>query len=750
MPLSPQAIHDVLHNALALERARRFDEAEAAYRRVLAAQPGNADALHLLGVLVHRLDRTAEAIEFLEKASRRAPRDVHILDNLGQLYKAAGRQEDAKKKFRRAIALDPAFADAHNNLGIALMAEGRHDEADPCFRTALRIRPDHPQALYNLATLLTARGRYAEAIPIFRQVLAAHPDLADAHNNLGHALLETGAGRDAESCFHAALSRDPAHVDALANLGKINLLRYDTAAAEDFLRRAIAANPDHARALSGLGVALLRTGRHGEAMEAQRRALSLDPTFDEAFANLAVLILSTCSWAEYESLMADLDLRTRAAIDGGHPPPEFPLLSLHRSADPGLNFHVARLRSADIEQRSAAATLPPVQAADRAGRTKIVLGYLSTDFRTHPVGQLVRPLFGLHDRDRFEVRAYSNGPDDGGDYRKAFEREADAFIDIRTLTDREAAERIRADGVDILVDLGGYTQGNRLGVAALRPAPLAFSYVGFAGTIGGRIFDYTVVDPIVVPPANARFYSEKLVVVPPCYLIHDREPIADKRLTRADEGLPEKAFVFCSFNEARKLTPTVFDAWMGLLRDLPETVLWLYRSNAIMVDNLSREAAARGVDPARLIFGARRPKPEHLARLALADLGLDTMPFNGGVTTSDALWAGLPVIAVRGTNCASLGSASKLAAIGLAELVADDLAGAMAMTRRLAGDRNALAAVKAKLAANRLTTPLFDSERFVRTLERGYEEAFRLCRAGESPRHIVLDDGVRGLYDDKS
>ena len=736
-----------LARAQDLERAGRLDDAETAYRAILAALPGDADALHLLGILVHRRGRIGEAIGLLEKASKRAPRDANTLNNLGQLLKAAGRLEDAEKRFRRALAFSPDFADAHSNLGTTLSARNQGEAALACFRRALEAEPGHALATYNLATLLLKSDRHDEAIPLLRRLAATGAYPADTQNNLGYALFETGEPEQAETCFRAALKLDPAHADTLVNMGRVSAARHEPAQAEESFRRALAARPHHARALANLGTLLQRAGRSEEALAAARDAYAADPTLDENASILAMLYLSTCAWQEYARLIADLDARTRAAVAGGGRPAELPFLNICRSADPEYNYRVASLKSEALARRLSPRRLPAVPRAERSGRARIVLGYLSADFRNHPVGQLIRPLFGRHDRSRFEVRAYSTGPDDGGELRKGFANDADAFVDIRALGDRPAAERIRADGVDILIDLGGFTQGNRLGVSALRPAPVAVDYLGFAGTIGADLFDYTVVDRIVVPPDNARFYSEKLIVVPPCYAIHDREAIAERRFVRADEGLPESAFVFCSFNEARKLTPEVFDSWMTLLRDIPDAVLWLYRSNDTMAEALSREAAARGVEPARLIFARRRPKPEHLARIALADLALDTLPFNGGVTTSDTLWAGVPVLTVRGTHCASLGSASKLAAIGLPELIAEDLAGCMALARRYARDPQALAAVKAKLAANRLTTPLFDSARFVRTLEQGFEKIFRRFLDGEQPRHIVLDDAARGLYD---
>lgn len=736
----------VLRQALDLEQLGRLDDAEALYRQVLAKQPGNADALHLLGILSHRRGRPAAAVELLQKAARRAPRDSRILNNLGQILKAAGNPDEAEKTFRRAIAFKPDFADAHNNLGTMLAARGRKEEAEACFQKALRLNPDHGPALYNFATVMLAANRFAEAIPLFRRIVAARPDLADAHNNLGYSLQETGVDREAEAHLRAALEIDPNHADALVNLAKIRVERNDLKAAEELLGRALAAKPGHARALSALGIVLLRTGRQSEAIEAQRRSLAADPAQNETAVNLAMLLMGACAWDEYERVIADLDARTKAAVAAGGRVGGSPFLNICRSADPEFNFQVAHLRGAEMERRLAPLRLPPVAPAERTGRDRIVIGYLSADFRNHPVGHLVRPLFEFHDRSRFEVRAYSSGSDDGSDYRKDFERLADGFTDIAAMTDREAADCIRADRVDILVDLGGYTQGNRLGVTALRPAPVVFCHVGFAGTVGGGICDYTVVDPVVVPPANARFYSEKLVVVPPCYLVHDHETVSERIIARTDEKLPEDTFVFCSFNEGRKVTPGVFTAWTDLLRDVPGAVLWLYAGNELVKENLRREAATRGINPARIIFASRRPKPEHLARLSLADLALDTVPFNGGVTTSDALWAGVPVVTARGTNCSSLGSASKLVAIGLPELVADDYPGAMTLARRLAADRGGLAAIRDKLAGNRMTTPLFDSRRGVALLERGYEEAFRLFLAGEAPRHIVLDETARGAY----
>ncbi|MCC7017298.1 MAG: tetratricopeptide repeat protein [Rhodospirillales bacterium] len=743
--------NEALARARDLERAGFLDQAEAAYRAVLAALPGDVDALHLLGILAHRRGRTGEAIDLLEKASKRAPRNAVIHNNLGQLLKAAGRLDDAERRFRRAVAFRPDFADAHSNLGTTLSSLNRGEEALACFRRALAAEPGHALATYNLATLLLKNDRHDEAIPLLRAVAADGAYPADAQNNLGYALFETGDPEQAETCFRAALELDPAHADALVNMGRICAVRHETALAEDCFRRALAVRPGHARALANLGTLLQRAGRSEEALAAVRDAYAADPAMDENASTLAMLYLSTCSWNDYAPLIAELDTRTRAAVAAGGRPAEFPFLNICRVADPEYNYRVASLKSEALARRLAPRRLSAVPRAERKGRARIVLGYLSADFRNHPVGQLIRPLFGQHDRTRFEVRAYSAGPDDGSDLRKRFAADADAFVDIRALGDRPAAERIRADGVDILIELGGFTQGNRLGVSALRPAPIAILHAGYPGTTGSDFVDYLIADRIVVPPHDTRFYSEKLIVVPGCHAPQESGPVSEKTFCRKDEGLPDKAFVFCSFNEARKLTPQVFEGWLRLLKAVPESVLWLIRSNDLMVENLRREAASYGIEPSRLVFAAYRPKAEHLARLSLADLALDTTPFNGAVTTGDLLWAGVPVVTTRGAHFASRYSESKMAAAGLPRtLVARDLDEYQSIARRLASNPAELSNLRRHLAEARGTAPLFDIPSATRVLEAGYTEAFNLFVAGKPPRHIVLDDAVKGLYGDEA
>jgi protein O-GlcNAc transferase len=372
---------------------------------------------------------------------------------------------------------------------------------------------------------------------------------------------------------------------------------------------------------------------------------------------------------------------------------------------------------------------------------KIRIGYLSSDFHDHATSHLMLGLFGAHDRNRFSIYAYSCGPDDGSDYRRRVAADCDAFVDLSQMDSIAAARRVNADGIDILVDLKGYTRQNRLEIAALRPAPIQVSWLGFPGTSGADFFDYIVTDNIVTPPDAAEVYSEAFVVMPHSYQVNNRDQqIAETPVSRAETGLPEDAFVFASFNNTYKLEPVMFAAWMALLRDTPDGVLWLLPNNKFAIDNLRREASAAGVSPDRLIFADMLPKAEHLKRAALADLALDTRIYNGHTTTSDMLWAGVPVVTLKGTHFASRVSASLLHAFGIPELITETLADYSALAFSLSQAPSQLAVLREKVAALRQVSPLFDTQQSAGDLERAYLEMWRRYNANEAPQRLVVSE----------
>jgi protein O-GlcNAc transferase len=375
----------------------------------------------------------------------------------------------------------------------------------------------------------------------------------------------------------------------------------------------------------------------------------------------------------------------------------------------------------------------------KATKRKIVIGYLSRNFLNHPTAHLTLSLFGLHNRSEFEIFTYSYGKDDGSSHRKRIQRDSDKFVELGNLSYADAAKCIYEDQVDILVDLMGYMKGTRLEICAVRPAPIQVRYLGLAGTTGAHFFDYIITDRIVTPEDHASLYSEQFVYMPNSYQINDHsQMISNKTFRKEDFGLPGDSFVFCSFSNAYKVEPVMFNIWMNILRQVPKGVLWLQQEGKTAEKNLRKEAEGRGVNPERIVFTNKLPKQEHLARLSLADLALDTRIVSGAATTSDALWAGVPVITLQGGHFASCMSSSILTSIGLPELITHGLEDYEALAVRFAHNPDELREIRQKLNKNRLTKPLFDTPRFARNLEKAYKEMWELFLAGERPRQIEV------------
>jgi len=382
----------------------------------------------------------------------------------------------------------------------------------------------------------------------------------------------------------------------------------------------------------------------------------------------------------------------------------------------------------------------PALARPRRAGSPVTLGYLSADFRIHPVAQLIVETFEKHDRARFAVHGYSYGRDDGTPFRRRLAEAFDRFVDLRDASFAEAARHIAADDVDILIDLTGYTRHARTPILAFRPAPVQVNYLGYPGTMGTALVDYIVVDSFVVPFGQQSFFTERLVHLPECYQPNDRKrELAPRAPSRAEYGLPEKGFVFCSFNAGYKISPDVFDVWMDLLKAVPGSILWLLEDNRFAPDNLRREAEARGVAAGRLVFAPRLPLADHLARHGAADLFLDTFPVNAHTTASEALWAGCPLLTIAGETFVSRVAGSLLRTAGLPELVTTCLDDYRATALKLATNPGLLADLRARLAANRNTSPLFDAERSARSLENAYATMWEIHVSGEKPRAFAVN-----------
>jgi protein O-GlcNAc transferase len=639
------------------------------------------------------------------KLLEQRPEDPQRMYFIGLLAQHVGDLDLAVEAVAEAVRREPGQAAWHNHLGEILKALGRLPEAVACYERALAADPGFALAHNNLGVALRAQGRLDEAIACYERARAADPRLAIAWNNLAVALVLKGDRAQAARHYRQAISIDPAYAEPHYNLG--NMAR--------------------------------ESGAWDLAAMLYRRAVELRPDHGDALAQLYYLSQWRCDWRALAELAPKLDALTEEVLaKGGARTGETPFISLAKCSDPSRNYRVAQAWGREITRRASTAPGGLFSFADRKKR-RIRIGYLSPDFRNHPVARAISEITVQHDRGRFEVIAYSYGIDDGSRCRSRIGASCDAFVDIASLSYRDAAQRIYADDIDVLVDLAGHTHGTRLEIAALRPAPIQVSYLGFPGTIGAEFIDYIITDRTVTPPAQQSYYSEKFVYLPHCFMaVGRREPSTGTELRRSDFGLPDDGPVFCSFSATYKLEPIMFGLWMDVLRQTPGSVLWLACDDGTTRTNLQHQAEARGVEGERLRFASRLPYESHLERLTLADLGLDTRIYNGGATTTDALSAGVPVIALRGRHFASRMSASILTAAGLPELVVDSLDEYGALAVRLAREPRALEAIRRRLRANRLSQPLFDTTGFVRHLERAYSQMWELFTAGEKPRQIEV------------
>lgn len=757
---------DALDEAIALHNAGALTLAAERYRHILARDPVNFDALHLLGVvalqggnfgeaenLIARaisvlpdnaaahlnhalalsgLGRPAAALAAVDAALVREAGNAAAWNTRGQLLWRLGRMREAVNSYDRALALKPD-ATAHNNRGVALAALGEDAAALGAYDAALTLDPGYAGAHNNRAAALRKLRRNEDALAACETALRIDPDLAAAWNNRGLALAELHQTENALSSYARALELQPelaeAHNNrglALAVLGRLPeaLASYD---------RAVALRPDDADAHNNRAAALLGVKDYAGAAQAFDRVAALEP--GRPFLAGARLHAQSmmCDWRGRAAALADIE----GALAGGRSASAtFPLLAT--SDSPALHR-----RAAEVWSRT---TCPPNEALGpippRRSRDKIRVGYFSMDFRQHAVASLTAGLFESHDRSRFETIGFSFGPDSGDAMRRRLEGAFDRFLDLRTASDRDIAAQARALEIDIAVDLAGYTHGARPGIFALRAAPIQASYIGYPGTMGAPYIDYIIADNILVPPEARAHYAEKVVALP-CFQANDaRRAPPTHTLARAKLGLPAAGFVFCCLNAPYKIAPETFASWMRILKAVAHSVILLSGGGEITMANLRREAVAHGVAPERIVFAERVPEADYLARFRAADLFLDTLPYNAHTTASDALWAGLPVLTRVGASYAGRVGASLLTAVGLPELITQSGAAYESLAIDLARAPERISAIRARLERERGTALLFDTARFTRHLERAYIEMHARHSHGRAPDHITIAPGA--------
>jgi len=701
-----------LHSAAIFWQQGRFQEAAAACRAFLQQRPENVDALNLLAAACAQLGRHAEAVDALTRAISLRPKDAVLRNNLGNALRAAGETERALECYRHALRLQPSYLDAHYNAGVALQAIGQLVEAEEAYRHALALDPAHVASLYNLGNALRATGRPREAEASYRRALTQSPQLVQALNNLGTLLQEEGQGAEAIACYRRALEIQPGFSEAHHSLGGAHMESGRATEAMQSFQRAIALNSSNAEAHYRMGNALRTLGRMDEAIASYSRALEIRPGLAAAAGERVYTMLRCCDWANLPERIEEL----HALVDAGET--ISPFVMMHVSDDPSLLQRCARLYA-----RTKSVDAKPLWNGECYNHERIRIAYLSADFRDHPVGTSIVELLEAQDRRQFEVVVVSFTRAPGDTIAERCRAAADRYLDAQDLHHSEVAAWLRSAEVDIAVDLMGYTARNRQRVLAYRPTPVAVGYLGYPGTLGAPWINYLVADLSVIPTCDAHHYDEEILRLPGTFMPTDTTLHPSLARPRSAEHLPEDAFVFCCFNHPAKITPAIFGAWMRLLQQVDGSVLWLQAGVATTQRRLQSEAASRGVDPARLIFAPRtKSRADYLSRLGLADLFLDTHPYNAHSTARDALWAGLPVITRAGSSFASRVGASLVQASGLSQMVTNSQPEYEALAIHLGRNPDVLRAARERLSARLRARDLFRTEDLHTGLESRYRD----------------------------
>lgn len=791
----------MLQQAIQSFQSGNLDVADSILKRILQVDQKNLPALHILGLIKAAQEKYKEAADLLGRAARIQPADASIQYNLARALmdsgaikesmahhkkavelspgnpeawlnygKAASSLKDfnhAISHFEKAINLNPNYYEAWFNKGNALRELKLNDQAIAAYDQALQINPGYVEALLNKGGIFQELKKSEQAIQFYDQVISLKNNCFEAWSNKGGclhelkqyaeallafdqaillninywlawsnkalSLLQLKKHEDAIACFDRAISINPNYVDAFVNKGNVffELKQYKEAIDQYYL--ALNLRPNYPEAHFCIANTLNELKLYKEAIEHYSKGLAFKPDSLWFAGELIQTKMRICAWEDFE--------KDEVIEKNGEEIKFTPFNYLALTDSGALNRRCSEIF---IEEKFPANyQLYEIPKLEKNG--KIRLAYLSADFNSHPVAFLSAQLFELHDRNKFEVYAFSSRKaSEADEMRNRLIQAFDRFIDIDSLSDLEAARLIRELKIDILVDLSGLTKDSRTGVLAYRAAPIQVNYLGYPGTMGAEYIDYIFADNTLIPQNLQNYYSEKIVYLPNTYQVNDsKRVISARNFSREELGLPEVGFVFCCFNNNFKILPNIFDSWMRILNSVEDSVLWLFEDNVHASENLRIEATKRGIDSKRIIFAQRMPLADHLARHQCADLFLDTFPYNAHTTASDALWAGLPLVTLAGESFASRVAASLLNAIGLPEMITYSVDEYEAMAINLAKNAERLNTIRQKLVSNRLEFPLFDTVRFTRNIELAYSAILENYQTNSPAQNIYIKETIK-------
>ncbi len=683
------ALQALLDKAIAHQHAGENDEAKALFAQALTQDANNAVALYSLSAIASGQGNFAEALAHIEKVVASSPKFAQAHLAYSVILFNLGRMDESLKAVQKALKVEPTLpgAQAHldtvrlahasngggnaspshpqvvtfNTQAIALQGAGQHAQAEQLLRQALALDANNFLTLYSLGVARSAQMDSPGALAFFSQACESSPHLPLGHFAKAKTLHDLGLAEDALAVYDQAIAADPHYMEAYTNKAALLQAMNRHHDALLCLTAATDINPNHVRALEGQGQLLGQYKQYTLATRAFAHALQVAPDYAYGEGHLMGARLSNCDWTDFEASKA----RIIAGIEDGKLTCG-PLTIMAITDDAAIIRKCAELYAADKYQASP----NPLWKGETYQHRKKRVGFMSADFRVHPVGYLLIGLIEQFDKSQFELTGFFTGVSDNSDLWKRYRCAFDHYIDCHSMTSLDVAKLMRAMEIDVLIDLSGHTEGTRLDILAHRPAPAQVTYLGFPGTLGLPYIDYLISDPRIIPDELEQHYGEKILKLPHCYLPRDDSVVPSPETPkRSDFDLPEEGVVFCSFNHDYKINPPLFKVWMDLLKEVPGSVLWLMKLNEGAHTNLTQSARDHGVDPERIIFASRLPRVEdHLARYRLADVFIDTFPYNGHTTAGDALRAGLPVVSLCGGSFASRVAASLLHDVGMPEL----------------------------------------------------------------------------------
>ena len=675
-------MHSKFESAISLFQSGQLNKANNICSEILKDEPNNFEILHLLGIISFQEKKYDLSVEYIKKALKINPEQAEANNNLGIALKELKKFEKASESFNKAIKIDSNFAEAYNNLGIVLKELNQIDSAIDNWKKSIKIKPDYVHAYNNLGNALLEQKNPKSAIDYYDKAILIDSKFYEAYFNHGNALQELGLFEDAIKSYE----------------------------------KAINIKSDYAEAYYYKGNSLREIKLIEKAIENYEKAFKINPNLNNLFGSLVFAKHCLCDWKFYEK---DLEILEKEILKNKNISKPFTILSIFDSSP--LQRISAEINVKDKFQNTK--SLGPI--LKREPSKKIRLGYYSSDFRNHAMSYLLAGLFELHDKSKFELIAFSLGPEKKDEMTERIASTFDKFIETNSKTDKEITKLSRDLKIDIAIDLMGFTKSNRFGIFVERCAPIQINYLGYPGTSGSNCIDYIIADKILIPKENQIYYSEKIIYLPDTYQVRDSsQKISNKIFKREDFDLPKNSFVFCCFNKHYKFTPSVFEIWMRLLKKVNNSVLWMLDDNNKTSENLKNEAIKKGINSNRLIFAKRLPVDEHLSRHKLADLFIDTFPYCAHTTCSDALWSCLPIVTRMGQSFESRVAGSILSAIDLSELISHTEKEYEDLALKLATNSEKLSEIRNKLKINRNTKPLFNTSLYTKNIESAYKTIY--------------------------